>query len=81
MLESFIYLEPVVITNNLSGIAVARNLVFRVGVKHIMLRHYFITRLVENREVQLNVITTNEHLPKYAQSKLKGGAKKLKYDL
>ena len=55
--------EPIVICyDNMSTIAMTKNLVFHARTKHIELRHHFIRDLVGEGEIQLQFVSTNDQL-------------------
>ena len=53
--------EPTVICcDNMSTIAMTKNLVFHARTKHIELRHHFIRDLIGEGEIQLQFVSTND---------------------
>ena len=48
--------------DNMSTIAMTKNPVFHSRTKHIELRHHFIRKLVQEEEIQLEFVNTNEQL-------------------
>jgi len=48
--------------DNMSAIAMTRNRVFHSLTKHIEIRRHFIRDLVNEREIQLESVNTNEQL-------------------
>ena len=67
---------PIIIhCDNMSAITMTKNLVFHNRTKHIELHHHFIRKLVQEEEIQLNFVNTNEQLA-YVFTKV-GTSKKL----
>ena len=52
----------IIYCDNISAIAMSKNSVFHGRIKLIKLRHLFIKDLVQNGEIQLEFVDTNEQL-------------------
>ena len=55
-------MPTIIYCDNMSTIAMTKNPVFHSRTKHIKLRHHFIRKLVQEEEIQLNFVKTNEQL-------------------
>ena len=55
-------MPTIIYCDNMSAIAMTKNMVFHSRTKHIELRHHFIRKLVQEEEIQLNFVNTNEQL-------------------
>jgi hypothetical protein len=49
--------------DNMSTIPMTKNSMFHSRTRHIELRHHFIRKLVQEGEIQLEFLNTNEQLP------------------
>ena len=49
--------------DNMSTIPMTKNSMFHSRTRHIELRHHFIRNLVQEGEIQLEFLNTNEQLP------------------
>lgn len=48
--------------DNINALSVSKNLVQQSRTKHIDIRHYFIQKLMDDREIELEYISTNKQL-------------------
>ena len=55
-------MPTIIYYDNMSTIAITKNLVFHNRTKHIGLHHHFIRKLVQEEEIQLEFVNTIDQL-------------------